>query len=223
MITVETILRSNGAYDIDVWNINDIIKANKQKIFVYEYDILDEFKDDFEMHVLRHFYKRAISPQNIGEFCYYLNSSLCDIFPYYNEVLSRIGNYDDLVHNGSRTENLKIIHDEEGTDKGSSTSKDVGNSTSVDKGRDFPNSAITDNSSLYYTDSDENTSSSTVNNNSSYDDKNTKDYTQTHIREVHDDTNINLLKFLKEYRNEIDEVYRYIYRRLEENFIAIYD
>lgn len=222
MITIESILRSNGAYDIDKWNINDIIKENKSKVFVYEYPILEEFKDDFEYHVCRHFYKEAIAPQNIGEFCYYLNSSLCDIFPYYNNILSQIGDFDALRHNGPRTEHLVITHDEDTTDKGASNSKDVGNSDTLTKGRDFPNSAITQNQSLYYTDSDETTSSATNTNDSSYDDKGTKDYTQIHDREVHDDTNINYLKFMKEYRDEIDEVYHYIYRRLQQNFISIY-
>ena len=72
MLTIEKILKSgHNNTNRNTWNYQEVIKNNKQRIFIYDYPILKEFKEDFETHFCAHFYKRefAFTP---GEFCYYL-------------------------------------------------------------------------------------------------------------------------------------------------------
>lgn len=310
MITVETVLKSGYPYNqTDYWNVNDVIRENKKKIFIYDYPIADAFKDDFESHFCRHFYKRELAYQNIGEFCYELNDRLCNIFPWYNNYLLKIGSFDDLNHNGAgsenywkenkgthitdnehhTTDNMQNVTDYHNTDKdtlhdNTKTLEDVtGHSTDIFDGnvntteninvdttgnvknKDFPISVINGSEDQYETDSSRSVTNQTTDRNTDTRTDNTDntDTTQNTDRDVNewktddqiheglshanqtdkgqfngrengsyedtehfnktftDDTNLNLFEQLKLYRDEIDHVYGYIYRHLDDLFIGI--
>ena len=81
MLTIEKMLKSGyNNKNRNTWNYQEVIKNNKQRIFIYDYPILEEFKNDFETHFCAHFYKREFS-FTPGEFCYYLSEKLNNIFP----------------------------------------------------------------------------------------------------------------------------------------------
>lgn len=232
MLTIEKMLKSgHNNKDRNEWNYQKVIKDNTSKVFIYDYPILEEFKNDFEEHFCAHFYKRefAFVP---GEFCYYLSEKLNNIFPYYNEVLKRIGNYETLFGNGNevfqREKSSEFSEDntENSTvDNSSSTSVDTTRVTS-NKNRDFPSSAV-ENVDSYLTDSQEThvddlseakgtnkTTGSNIgkrNNNGLESEK----YTRTN------NNNINLYDYLQNYRKDIDDIYRDLYKKFDDLFLMV--
>lgn len=217
-MTIEKILKSGmNNQDRHNWNYQEVIANNKSKVFIYDYPIDEVFKDDFEKHFCAHFYLRDLAFQNVGEFCYYLSERLNNLFPYYNEFFKRIGNYDELFTNLGYDETITRNHDETGTynSKQSATS----NQNSLEKGRDFPNSAIDLNSDRYYTDSSENENN--VKSSSSQDDGNTVKYDETETRRYVNNSNLNVYDFLMKYRQDIDNIYGEIYMRMDDLFIGI--
>lgn len=233
-MTIEKILKSGMINeDRHNWNYQEVISNNKSKVFIYDYQIDEVFKDDFETHFCAHFYLRDLAFQNVGEFCYYLNERLNNLFPYYNEFFKRIGNYDELFTNLGYDETISRSHDETGTYKSDTTSQTTGEDTqnvtddNITKGRDFPNSAIDLNSDSYYTDSSEtsnvqdtqrNTETSMTGN---QDDTSTNKYNETETRHYVNNNNLNVYDFLMKYRQDIDNIYGEIYMRMDDLFIGI--
>ena len=217
-MTIEKILKS-GMSNIDKhnWNYQEVIKNNKYKVFIYDYPIDTVLKDDFETHFCAHFYFRDLAFQNVGEFCYYLSERLNNLFPYYNEFFKRIGNYDELFTNLGYDETITRRHDETGTYNSKQSSNS--NQNTLEKGRDFPNSAVDLNSDKYYTDSTENENN--VKSSSTQDDGNTVKYDETEIRHYVNNDNLNVYDFLMKYRQDIDNIYGEIYMRMEDLFVGI--
>lgn len=214
MITIETILKSGMINDDrHNWNYQEVIANNKSKVFIYDYPIADALKDDFETHFCAHYYKRVLADQNIGEFCYYLSERLNNLFPYYNEYFNRIGSYDELFTNLSYDETINRQVNEEGTNNSSGSAE-----TSTENfGRDFPNSAI-NLAADYYTDSSTTSSDTSTTDNTT----STNDRTESEARHYVDNSNLNVFDFLMKYRNEIDNIYRQIYKQLDDLFIGIF-
>lgn len=220
MLTIEKMLKSgHNNNNRNTWNYQEVIKNNKQRIFIYDYPILEEFKEDFENHFCAHFYKRefAFTP---GEFCYYLSEKLNNIFPYYNEVFKKIGNYDLLFGNGKETftKNKKGNYNENENGTGISTVDT--NRMINNKNRDFPTSAISD-IDKYLTDtqlstSDDLTKSEASNKNEK---TNVSNENETYIRE--NNININLHDYLMQYRSEIDTIYEDLYIKFDELFLMV--
>ena len=220
MLTIEKMLKSgHNNNNRNTWNYQEVIKNNKQRIFIYDYPILEEFKEDFENHFCAHFYKRefAFTP---GEFCYYLSEKLNNIFPYYNEVFKKIGNYDLLFGNGKETftKNKKGNYNENENGTGISTVNT--NRMINNKNRDFPTSAISD-IDKYLTDtqlstSDDLTKSEASNKNEK---TNVNNENETYIRE--NNININLHDYLMQYRSEIDTIYEDLYIKFDELFLMV--
>lgn len=236
MLTIEKMLKSgNNNINRNTWNYQEVIKNNKQRIFIYDYPILEEFKNDFETHFCAHFYKREFS-FTPGEFCYYLSEKLNNIFPYYNEVFKKIGNYDLLFGNGKEkfTRNKKGNYNENEDSTGSSS---IDNSTTNDinttrisnnKNRDFPTSAVSDIDS-YLSDTQSNTiddvtkgtgTNKTIGSNTNNNEKtNTSDENETYTRE--NNMNINLHDYLIQYRSEIDTIYDDLYKKFDDLFLMV--
>lgn len=236
MLTIEKMLKSgHNNNNRNTWNYQEVIKNNKQRIFIYDYPILEEFKEDFETHFCAHFYKRefAFAP---GEFCYYLSEKLNNTFPYYNEVFKKIGNYDLLFGNGKETltRNKKGNYNENENTTGNST---IDNSTSNDidttrltnnKNRDFPTSAVSDVDS-YLTDTQASTiddvtkgtgTNKTIGSNTNQNEKvNESIEKESYTRE--NNININLHDYLMQYRNEIDSIYDDLYKKFDNLFLMV--
>ena len=220
MLTIEKMLKSgHNNNNRNTWNYQEVIKNNKQRIFIYDYPILEEFKEDFENHFCAHFYKRefAFTP---GEFCYYLSEKLNNIFPYYNEVFKKIGNYNLLFGNGKETftKNKTGNYNENENGRGISTVN--ANRMINNKNRDFPTSAISD-IDKYLTDtqlstSDDLTKSEASNKNEK---TNVSNENETYTRE--NNININLHDYLMQYRSEIDTIYKDLYIKFDELFLMV--
>lgn len=220
MLTIEKILKSgHNNTNRNTWNYQEVIKNNKQRIFIYDYPILKEFKEDFETHFCAHFYKRefAFTP---GEFCYYLSEKLNNIFPYYNEVFKKIGNYDLLFGNGKETftKNKTGKYNENENGRGISTVDT--NRMINNKNRDFPTSAISD-IDKYLTDTQTSTSGDLTKSEASNKNEktNVNNENETYIRE--NNININLHDYLMQYRSEIDTIYEDLYIKFDELFLMV--
>lgn len=220
MLTIEKMLKSgHNNNNRNTWNYQEVIKNNKQRIFIYDYPILEEFKEDFENHFCGHFYKRefAFTP---GEFCYYLSEKLNNIFPYYNEVFKKIGNYDLLFGNGKETFTKNKTGNYNENENGTGISSVDTNRMINNKNRDFPTSAISD-IDKYLTDtqlstSDDLTKSEASNKNEK---TNVSNENETYIRE--NNININLHDYLMQYRSEIDTIYEDLYIKFDELFLMV--
>ena len=220
MLTIEKILKSgHNNTNRNTWNYQEVIKNNKQRIFIYDYPILKEFKEDFETHFCAHFYKRefAFTP---GEFCYYLSEKLNNIFPYYNEVFKKIGNYDLLLGNGKEilTRDKKSNYNENENSTGNSTIDT--NRIINNKNRDFPTSAVSD-IDKYLTDTQTSTSDDLTKSEASNKNEktNVSNENETYIRE--NNININLHDYLIQYRSEIDTIYEDLYIKFDELFLMV--
>lgn len=220
MLTIEKMLKSGHTNtNRNTWNYQEVIKNNKQRIFIYDYPILEEFKEDFETHFCAHFYKRefAFTP---GEFCYYLSEKLNNIFPYYNEVFKKIGNYDLLFGNGKETftknKTGKCNENENGTGISTvDTNRMINN-----KNRDFPTSAVSD-IDKYLTDTQSSTSDDLTKSEASNKNEktNVSNENETYTRE--NNININLHDYLMQYRSEIDTIYEDLYIKFDELFLMV--
>lgn len=220
MLTIEKMLKSgHNNNNRNTWNYQEVIKNNKQRIFIYDYPILEEFKEDFENHFCAHFYKRefAFAP---GEFCYYLSEKLNNIFPYYNEVFKKIGNYDLLFGNGKEKFTKNKIGNYNENENGTGISTVDTNRMINNKNRDFPTSAVSD-IDKYLTDtqlstSDDLTKSEASNKNEK---TNVSNENETYTRE--NNININLHDYLMQYRSEIDTIYEDLYIKFDELFLMV--
>lgn len=230
MITIETILKSGITNDDrHNWNYQEVIANNKSKVFIYDYPIANALKDDFETHFCAHYYKRVLADQNIGEFCYYLSERLNNLFPYYNEYFNRIGNYDELFTNLGYDETINRQVNEEGTagsqQNGTNNSTGSAETNTENLGRDFPNSAINLGGDYYTDGSNTSSNTSTTDNTAStftQNDSSTNDRTESEARHYVDNSNLNVFDFLMKYRNEIDNIYRQIYKQLDDLFIGVF-
>ena len=220
MLTIEKMLKSgHNNNNRNTWNYQEVIKNNKQRIFIYDYPILEEFKEDFENHFCAHFYKRefAFTP---GEFCYYLSEKLNNIFPYYNEVFKKIGNYDLLFGNGKETFTKNKTGNYNENENGTGISTVDTNRMINNKNRDFPTSAISD-IDKYLTDTQLSTSNDLTKSEASNKNEktNVSNENETYIRE--NNININLHDYLMKYRSEIDTIYKDLYIKFDELFLMV--
>lgn len=236
MLTIEKLLKSgHNNPQQNSWNYQEVIKNNTQRVFIYDYPILEEFKEDFETHFCAHFYKREFASVP-GEFCYYLSEKLNNIFPYYNEVLKRIGNYEEVFGNGQETfERKKSSAFDETENSIGNSSINNSNTSDIDttrmsnnKNRDFPTSAVIDIDS-YLTDSQTITTndvtkgkgtnttngSNTNNSNRNNQGKEEESYTRRN------NSNISLHDYLMQYRSEIDSIYNDLYKKFDELFLMV--
>lgn len=224
MLTIEMMLKSGykNPYKTE-WNYQKVIKANASKVFIYDYPINPTFKEDFEMKVLAHFYKRNIIGVP-GEFCYYLSEKLNILFPSFNHVLENIGNYDELFGNGDRT--ITRTRNDSGTGTVTNDSTDstklTNQATVKNTNRDFPTSAVTD-VSKYMTDSQDGTTTSNGTNTRTANDTNESKYqdNQTETITEIDNSNRDKLEYFIAFRNEIDKAYEYIFIQLDELFYFV--
>lgn len=236
MLTIEKMLKSGHKNpQQNSWNYQEVIKNNTQRVFIYDYPILEEFKKDFENHFCAHFYKRefAFVP---GEFCYYLSEKLNNIFPYYNEVFKRIGNYEELFGNGKDTsERKKSSAFDETENINGNSSIDNSSTNDIDttrmsnnRNRDFPTSAVSDIDS-YLTDSQTSTIDDVVkgkgtNTTRGSNTNNTNRNNQGNEEEIYsrkNNSNINLHDYLMQYRSEIDSIYNDLYNKFDDLFLMV--
>ena len=236
MLTIEKMLKSgHNNTNRNTWNYQEVIKNNTQRVFIYEYPILNEFKEDFETHFCSHFYKRefAFVP---GEFCYYLSEKLNNIFPYYNEILKRVGNYEELFGNGEENYQRKksSAFDESQNSTGNSSinntsSNDIDNTRMINnKNRDFPTNAVSnidnylsDSQSSNIDDATHSTGTNTTNGSNSNNSNRNNQGEEEESYTRKNNSNINLHDYLMQYRSEIDSIYNDLYKKFDDLFLMV--
>ena len=68
-------------------DVNNVIADSRAKIFNFDYPIFDEaYKEGLETKILRHYYTREIGCETVGLWKLRLQSKLCEIMPYYNQL-----------------------------------------------------------------------------------------------------------------------------------------
>lgn len=66
--------------------VNSVIAASKDQIFEH-YDIFDEeYRDVLNTKILRHYYTREICAETVGLWKLWLNNTMNEIMPYYNQL-----------------------------------------------------------------------------------------------------------------------------------------
>ena len=75
-------LDESAGYD----DVNDIISNSEDKIFE-EYEIFDEnYRSILNQKILRHYYTREICAETVGLWKLWLNNTMNEIMPYYNQL-----------------------------------------------------------------------------------------------------------------------------------------
>lgn len=86
---VRSILETYAGYkeEQDFDKIDYIIAASRGMVFTKEYDLFDpDYKMVIESKILYHYYMREIGAETAGLWKYYMNRTMTEIMPYYNEL-----------------------------------------------------------------------------------------------------------------------------------------
>lgn len=107
-------------------NVNEIIESARPKIFNFSYPIFDdEYKPTLETKILKHFYLREISSETVGVWKLWLDATMNEIMPYYNELYkSTLIEFNPLYDTDITTESQRDIDGSEnktGSEQTSST------------------------------------------------------------------------------------------------------
>ena len=108
--------------------VTELIEKIWDKVFTFDFPIFDEaYRKELCVKILRHYWTREIGQETYGAWKIRLETKLCDIMPYYNqlyksELLEFNPMFDvDLTRSGDRTNTGKIT----GTDTGESKTTDL--------------------------------------------------------------------------------------------------
>ena len=109
--------------------VDDAIAAAKDQIFE-EYPIFDEeYRSVLNTKILRHYYTREICAETVGLWKLWLNNTMNEIMPYYNQLYeSALLKFNPLYDVDLKTEHSGT---QSGVNEGSSTDNTVGENVSV--------------------------------------------------------------------------------------------
>lgn len=93
---------------VDLNNVDQVIKNSREQIFNFYYPIFnDEYRPELEQKILRHYYTREIGFETVGLWRLKLQTAMCEIMPYYNELYkSALFEFNPLYDT-----DISIIHD----------------------------------------------------------------------------------------------------------------
>lgn len=96
-------------------DINNVITEAAPKVFNFDFPIFDEsYRLALEIKILRHYYMREICCETVGLWKLYLQSKLCEIMPYYNQLYkSELFSFNPLYD-----VDYKVDHRGDGSNKG---------------------------------------------------------------------------------------------------------
>lgn len=108
--------------------VTELIEKIWDKVFTFDFPIFDEaYRKELCVKILRHYWTREIGQETYGAWKIRLETKLCDIMPYYNqlyksELLEFNPMFDvDLTRSGDRTNVGEVT----GTDTGESKTTDL--------------------------------------------------------------------------------------------------
>lgn len=152
-------------------NISQIISAARPQIFNFDYPIFDPaHKEELETKILLHYYLREIAFETVGVWKLYLQSTMLEIMPYYNQLYETAALKIDPLTNFKSTETAKRDVTSNATATGSSNqdSDSSASSTNQDAYSDTPQGSLSGVKTLNYltnariVDDDSNSTTSTT-------------------------------------------------------------
>lgn len=132
-------------------SIDNVIEKSRTKLFDFSYPIFDEkYRSHLESLICLHYYRREIGFETVGLFKLYLERTMKEIMPYYNQLYkSQLLDFNpfydiDLTrdhvnkHNGEDSSKSNTVSNTKGTTSSLSTNVDktVDNSTEGTSSRD---------------------------------------------------------------------------------------
>ena len=120
-------------------SVDDVISRSRAQLFNFNYPLYDPaHKTELETKIIKHFYLREISGETVGMFKLFLDRTLNEIMPYYNELYHTAAlEYDPLhdvdvtrTHSGtaSGTHSDEHTRDGETTNRGTLSAEESGTS-----------------------------------------------------------------------------------------------
>lgn len=210
-------------YTITIKNLID----NHFDFQMTEYPIFDEnYRDTLNNNILNHYYENEIGFETAPLFRFYLNQTLNEIMPKYNELYKAQKNLIDnnlLLSNTNLTEGLQGTNST--TSSSTSSSTNTGSSNSKNLYQDTPQGNISqqdiDAQNVYATNItlDHNSTSNSISDSSSATGSGTNSYLKTIIGNNGGKYNIDLLNDIKNNLMNIDLM---IIDELNDLFMGIY-
>lgn len=137
-------------------SINEIIEEARQKIFDFEYPIIDEsYKKTLETKIIKHFYIREIGLETYGLWKLRLDSKMNEIMPFYNKLYeTELYKIDPLINtNITKTSTTNGNNTKQGTTNNTSSINNVTENTNTINTKNTTSGKITTNNTLSNTSS----------------------------------------------------------------------
>ena len=223
--TVYTILESIVNYGKEPkTKIRDLAKVGRETIFNFDYPLTDKIsKEKFETMILNHFLMRRIGFETVEAFRIQLMVKLNEIMPMYNIMFDSIQNW-NLFNDGETTrrygtDNRQIETNSNTKNELENTSQNETQNISDRRNSQLPQNQLQDlRDGNYVTDYNYDTNNTNSNDTSNSNGKsesqnNTKDNNQ--YNETIEKSPANKLELLKEFQENIKNVYGMIFKDLE--------
>ena len=135
-------------------SVDDVLEQTWDKVFTFNFPIFDEtYRKELCIKILRHFWTREIAHETYGAWKLRMETKLCDIMPYYNQLYkSELLEFNPLYDvDFSRTTNRDSSDTVNGFNDGTSKSTDLFSDTpqnglqDVERGEYLTNASINDN------------------------------------------------------------------------------
>lgn len=213
-------------------SVDTIIENSYTKLFDFDFPIFDEeYRPVLEKKIIRHFYTREIGQETVGLFKLKLQTKLCDIMDYYNQLYrSALLDIDPLTDvsyekSGSSSESESTLSSLSTSETGSSSTM---NSTSMwDMYQDTPQNALAGVENLQYLtnatlDKSKSDGSASSNNEIASTGKGSRDDKRSYLEKFKGYRNSNPSKLLSDYRETFLNIDLMVIGELEELFMQLW-
>ena len=119
--------------------VTELIEKIWDKVFTFDFPIFDEsYRKELCVKILRHYWTREIGQETYGAWKIRLETKLCDIMPYYNQLYkSELLEFNPMF-------DVDLTRSSDRTNKGSVTGTDTGESKTTDLFSDTPQNGLRD-------------------------------------------------------------------------------
>ena len=134
--------------------VDDVLEQTWDKVFTFKFPIFDEaYRKELCIKILRHFWTREIAHETYGAWKLRMETKLCDIMPYYNQLYkSQLLEFNPLYDvDFTRTTNRDSADTVNGVNDGTSKSTDLFSDTpqnglqDVESGEYLTTASVSDN------------------------------------------------------------------------------
>ena len=119
--------------------VTELIEKIWDKVFTFDFPIFDEsYRKELCVKILRHYWTREIGQETYGAWKIRLETKLCDIMPYYNQLYkSELLEFNPMF-------DVDLTRSSDRVNKGSVTGTDTGESKTTDLFSDTPQNGLRD-------------------------------------------------------------------------------